>query len=209
MQYNKFVTIWKGAATFTKTTAALITGLGAVIAGFQLPVDWETFKKVWPTIAIPLILAICKMVENVRKNANGDGTPIWKWPWNLASILVILSLGLTSCVSTRFIDSLTKPDGSISKTEYSAMSSAWPMGKIDTASHKMACKFGNATIGVGQDAAGIDNTAQVEMVKAMSSIVSALAPLLSTLTIKPQVNVTPNLDLNDLSGILGTQKLKK
>jgi len=184
-QYSGIRTIWKGTSTFLKVLAGVMAGLAGVIETFNLPADWTTFRAVWPTVAVPLALAIWRMIENVRKNVNSDGTPAWKWPWSLTVMVAILVLAETGCVHTGFQDSITNPDGTVSSTKYRAISMAWPLGKIDTTGHQMGYTFGNSQITIGQDAAGIDNSGQVALINFLQSLVVAAGPILQTMATKP------------------------
>lgn len=88
--------------------------------------------------------------------------------------LILGSFLLNGCVTTKFTDTITHPDKTVSVVTYSGMSTAWPFAKLDSGVHSMACQFGTAKINVGQEAKGFDNTNQTQT---LLQVLSVLAPL--------------------------------
>ena len=82
-------------------------------------------------------------------------------------ICILLVILCTGCITTKFKDSYTTPDGKVGLTEYKSTSSAWPFGKVDSTVHTMATKFGNSSVNIGQNANGMDNTAQATFLQAV------------------------------------------
>ena len=72
--------------------------------------------------------------------------------------LVLLCVLLAGCVTTRFSNSYTREDGTVSTTKWLAISSAWPGGKLDTSNQTMETTFGGGHMATGQAAMGMDNT---------------------------------------------------
>lgn len=85
----------------------------------------------------------------------------------LAVLVTALIFAFTGCVTSNFRNDYTKTDGSVSTTRYTTLSTAWPFGKLDTSAAKMKTSFGSATMEAGQDAAGMDNTAQTAVLDAV------------------------------------------
>ena len=75
-------------------------------------------------------------------------------------LVFAFALILSACVTTTFEE---EADGV--HTKYSVTSAAAPFGKVDRAVHSMQYKFNGSEIKIGQDAEGMDNTAQVVALK--------------------------------------------
>ena len=89
--------------------------------------------------------------------------------------VAIMCILLTNCVTTKFSEKITDPDGSVSETVYKANSSAYPFGKLSLANHSWSYKWGVDSmpneINTGMNAQGIDNTGMVALADLISKIV--------------------------------------
>lgn len=175
--YKLSRTLWKAALAGIVAIGGgtAVTFLGAV----QLPETYGEFTAAWPAFVLALIVAAAKGVENYRKNGSADGKPLWEWGALIGKVLpfgvVLFAVGLTSCVTTRFSDTLTKTDGSSSTVTYLGLSTAWPFAKLDSGVHDMSCQFGQAKITIGQKATGMDNTAMAAGVETLIKFIGEQA----------------------------------
>lgn len=77
--YSRLKTAWK-----TLGIILVVLGvIGGVIAGTSLPADLSTLSSSWPAFLFGIIAACYRGIENYRKNARGDGTAVWVWPWSV------------------------------------------------------------------------------------------------------------------------------
>ena len=74
--YSAAVSLWKAFWTFVQVSF----GVGGGVLAIKTPATFEELKEVWPTLAIPLLLAVFRAVENLRKNYRADGRVLWRWP---------------------------------------------------------------------------------------------------------------------------------
>jgi hypothetical protein len=206
--YSKLTTMWKGISTFLKVLAGVLVGLGTVMTSTSLPPDWITFKSTWFAFTLPFVLSAWKMLENIRKNIREDGQPAWRWPWSAATPLLILLIPLLlfGCVTTKFHESITDPDGTIADTSYKAQSSAWPFGKLETANHTWHYGWGLDTaqneISTGQNAAGMDNTNMNVLADLISKVVIEAVKAYMAMPLAPATpSVLPQV-LEGLGGLL-------
>ena len=165
--YSIMKTVWKALGVFVAVMAAVLA----------VPMLTEQeLADAWPGYAIAVIAAAVKGYQNYVKHHTDMGLP-------MKAILpfLVLPLLFMGCVSTRFADTITHPDGRIDKTEYSGMSTAWPLGEIDATVHRMSYETGATDAGVqdqisvGQDAQGIDNTGMSVLVPLLQSFFDSLA----------------------------------
>jgi len=89
-------------------------------------------------------------------------------PWLIPLIAAILSLIFTGgCQTTSLVNTYTRQDGTISETKFITNTISSPFGKQNLAAGNMKTTFGSGTIETGQNAEGIDNTAQGSFVEAV------------------------------------------
>ena len=172
--YNVFVTLWKALTTFLVSGAGVVIGVEAM----QLPEDQDTFRQTWPVYVVPVALALIRALENWRKH--GPNGVRWRWPWDAITPLFLAMIVGASCgpilgcasVGTTTSENITNPDGSTYAFEYAGKSTAAPFGKVDSTVHRMAYQTEDgANLTVGQDATGLDNTAQIAAISAMGEII--------------------------------------
>ncbi len=83
-------------------------------------------------------------------------------------INVILIAGcLGGCQTTSLVNTYTRRDGTISETKFITNTVSSPFGKQNLAAGNMKTTFGSGTIETGQNAEGIDNTAQGSALQAI------------------------------------------
>jgi len=92
--------------------------------------------------------------------------------------LCVATVLLSGCatVSTQFSETVTDPDGTSTTTQYEAVSTAPPFGKLDTTGHQWVYDWGGDVnhIGTGQDAAGVDNTGWSVIIPLFETLVNAI-----------------------------------
>lgn len=108
------------------------------------------------------------------------------WITLLLALGIVVLLVAPGCVFSRFGESVS--DGTnVTTTRYTACSSAWPMGKLESGNHNFGYKWGNSKvpneITVGQTAQGLDNTAQAQF---MSALIQAAAQVATSGVLTPQ-----------------------
>ena len=90
-------------------------------------------------------------------------------------VLLMMTMILAGCVTTKFHETVVDADGGSAETQYSAHSSAWPFGKLETANHTWHYGWGLDTaqneISTGQNAAGFDNTGMTALADIIAKVV--------------------------------------
>lgn len=179
--YDPLKTLTKGVLDFLKV---LLGGSAAIIiidalsqTANALPATWDDFVRKWPLLIAALIVGLVKAANNFRKhnwkssiktdrnNNNGIAfTPL---------LIGLLALSLCAgCVTSTTRERSTDADGTYDFL-YRATSAAAPFGKISETVHQMAYQGAGPDGGsllVGQDSAGIDNTGQIEAIRAAGEI---------------------------------------
>lgn len=77
--YFPSMTIWSTFFTWLQTFAAIAAAQGVIIG---IPATVEQLRSNWLPWLISVLPALWRLIENIRKNAHGDGTPLWRWPWD-------------------------------------------------------------------------------------------------------------------------------
>ena len=175
MYYSPWVTILKGVVDFLKV---LLSGSAAIVfidvlsdTADRLPATWEGFLESWPLLLIALLVGILRAFNNYRKNRYLlRSAKTSKWVRRIFPVILVGIL-LSGCISTKTREIVIESDGSSYTFEYVANSSAWPFGKVDSAVHEMSYfAEGGSSLVVGQNARGVDNTAQVEAIRVIGEI---------------------------------------
>jgi len=180
--YSKITTFWKAARALC---AALgLTAFGAVFAA-ELPEDAASLDvNGWMVLVAGIVAASWKALDNWRKNSGQGGLPRWNWPWEKATcILLIFGLGVQGCmtlgggVRSEFSETA---DGVV--TTYTAESKAGLFGELDTSNQNWVYEYDEqgGKIATGQSAKGLDNSGNVEALRAMGETLNGLAGTLST-----------------------------
>lgn len=113
------------------------------------------------------------------------------------TLLLLILLLLSGCMTIKGGNEFTRPDGTMSKTNYLAVSSAWPMGELKQPNQDFLAQYGDGKLTMGQKSEGMDNTKQTEF---LGSLVSALIQAyvkLPTASLGGDALTTPLTGLNN------------
>jgi len=167
-RYQISVTIWKALFSWLRHLGVLSA---ADLAMFTPPETFAELKTHWPVLLIAAIPALWRTLENIRKNWNDNGKPLWKWPWDKIISVSVLSLLLLGCATTsvEFVDT----DGANTRLRNTVV-----FGKQDASVINAGYEWnedGSGEWNVGGESIGTDvEKALSEIREALSSLVLLL-----------------------------------
>ncbi len=182
----KYGEYYKPAITAAKGVKTWPVWLTAILA--IMPTSLEELQQNWPAVVVLLVATLQPMVQNYWKHSDKPQAPLW------VLVCVLAGMGATGCNTVAGMGGsvnsdyksetkvITHPDGRIEEsdlTEYNAESKAGIFGTVDATTHKMLQKWGGAEnqTAIGQDAAGIDNSGNAQILTAMTNLVNQISAM--------------------------------
>lgn len=168
--YRIGTTLWKAMWTWIYSTF----GVGAGVLTIAQPETWEEFQATWPTFLFALLPPIATAIENLRKNYNDNGSPLWSWPMVVDKIhrpgmylaFAVILCGCATSVRSQFTESITDAEtGNVTLTTLDLRSKAGIFAELDTTNQSgkyTLTEAGDWILTLGLDAEGLRNTGQVE-----------------------------------------------
>lgn len=167
-RYDGWKTVWKVVrdSVIPGVLGAMLLGMGEALGAVSLE-DGGGARAWLGIVGIALANGAVSGLRNWLKHSGPDALR------RVAGIGLVLAvgLGLAGCATsarTEFIDA----DG----TSFTAVSKAGPFGTLDTTNQKLVYEWDSEAggISVGQDARGLDNSGQVEALRASVEVLPAL-----------------------------------
>jgi len=174
--------------TFVASGAALEAAIQLNTQVGGLPDTWDDFKTRAPVLFVAIIAGLIKAVQNYVKHRDTPRAPASGVKYGIALLLIpMLAFAITGCATmaeTEFRDGPVD-----APTIYKAKAKAGPFGTLDTTNQRVGYEWNqtDGKISVGQDAQGLDNSGQIEAMRASTELITTLIKTLAPIMAAGQV----------------------